>query len=336
MTHIDDIWDRLRTDGDLSGGYVRLRVPTVTACALYAARNVDSGASALMMEVATASLPGNAELPRSTGFEVSASVVVPGRNGRTRLILDLLDPRYGDVFRSLCADLTDRMTTAADEPAAAQLLVSRLARWQSFLRDHGPEGLSLEARRGLAGELLLLRDELLPRMGNAAVRSWMGWSRANHDFQLDGASIEVKTTAANTPHSFRVSNAGQLDNSSTPILYLCLTAVSESENNGETLPEIVEVVLTLLGTAAQDEFNDRLLQTGFIPAHFPLYTTPRYGLRWRTFYEVVEGFPRLTETDLPGGVEDVKYAVAVSACAPFKIEAPAVFNRLTTSTERSA
>lgn len=329
MIQIDDVWDRLRTQGDLNGGYVRLRIPTVTACALYASKNVDSGASALVLEVATISLPGDMDLPRSTGFAVSATVLTPGRGGRTRLILELLDSRYGDVFRSLCADLTDRMAAVADEPAAVRLLVSRLARWQSFLRDHGPEGLSLQARRGLVGELCFLRDELLPRMGESGAECWMGWSGANHDFQLPRSSIEIKATVANTPHSFRVSNVGQLDDTSTPALHLCLTAISESENSGETLPEIVESVRQALGTQPADEFDDRLLQTGLIPAHFHLYSSLRYTIRWRHLYRVSEGFPRLLGSSLPSGVEDVEYAVAVAACAPFATDLASTLDGIT-------
>ena len=333
MTRIEEIWDQLQTQGDLNSGYVRLRIPTVTACALYAARNVHSAAAALVLEVATASLPGDMDLPRSTGFEVSASVLTPGRGGRTRLILELLDQRYADVFRSLCSDLADRLAIAAEEPAAARLLVSRLVRWQSFLRDHGPEGLSMQARRGLAGEICFLRDELLPRTGQAGAESWMGWSGANHDFQLPGSSIEIKTTAANTPHSFRVSNVGQLDDTSTPALHLCLTAINESENSGETLPEIVEAVRSVLGTQQRDKFDDRLLQTGLIPAQFHLYSAPRYTIRWRTLYQVMEGFPRLLASSLPSGVEDVEYAVAVAACAPFRTDLAATLDRVTRITE---
>lgn len=329
MIQVDDIWDGLRTHGDLNGGFVRLRIPTVTACSLYAAKDVDSGAPALVLEVATPSLPGGMDLPRSTGFEVSAAVISPGRGGRTRLILELLDSRYGDVFRSLCADLTERLAVAADEPAAVRLLVSRLVRWQSFLRDHGPEGMSLQARRGLAGELCFLRDELLPRIGEAGAQGWMGWSGANHDFQLHGSSIEIKTTVANTPHSFRVSNVGQLDDTSTPALHLCLTAISESENNGETLPEIVEAVRQILGTQAGDEFDDRLLQAGLIPAHYPLYATPRYSIRWRTLYRVADGFPRLRASSLPSGVEGVEYAVSVAACVPFAVDLAETLNSIT-------
>jgi hypothetical protein len=326
---VDEIWDRLRTQGDLNGGYVRLRIPTVTACALYASKNVDSGASALVLEVATSSLPGDMDLPRSTGFVVSAAVLSPGRGGRTRLILELADARYGDVFRSLCADLADRMAAATEESAAVRVLVSRLARWQSFLRAHGPEGLSLQVRRGLAGELCFLRDELLPRIGEAGAESWMGWSGANHDFQLPGSSIEIKTTVANTPHSFRVSNVGQLDDTSTPALHLCLTAINESENSGETLPEIVESVRQLLGAHAADELDDRLLQTGLIPAHFHLYAVPRYGIRWRTLYRVVDGFPRLLASALPLGVEDLEYAVSVAACAPFVVDLRSTLDSIT-------
>jgi hypothetical protein len=328
VSSLADIWSRLVLEGETTVGYVRLRVPLVGACAVYAARSIGSSLEALVVEVATASLPGDVELPRSAGFEVIPTVIDPGRGGRIRIVLALRDARYVDVFRALCEDLVHRMASVTQEADAVRVLTLQLARWQAFLRAAGMEGLSLERRRGLAGELTFLRDELLPRMGDLAVKGWMGWAAANHDFQLPGGSVEVKTTAANTPHAFRVSNVGQLDDRTTTALYVCLTRVDESQNSGESLREVVESLRDRLHPSVAVALEDRLAQVGFVMAAGSMYAFPRYNVRGRQMFHVLPGFPRITADDLPLGVETVEYSVAIAACKPFLSDLDAILTSL--------
>ncbi|HEX2207517.1 MAG TPA: PD-(D/E)XK motif protein, partial [Longimicrobium sp.] len=109
----------------------------------------------------------------------------------------------------------------------------------------------------------------------------------------------------------------------------CLTGISESENAGEALLEIVKSVREALSADIREDFDDRLLQTGLIPAHYQLYSAPRYVIRWRTLYRIEEGFPRLLASSLPPGVEDVTYAVAVAACTPFTVPLTATLDSIT-------
>jgi hypothetical protein len=317
VSNVADIWSKLVRQGETAMGYVRLRVRRVEACAVYAARSIESGLEALVIEVSTSALPGDVELPRSAGFDVIPSPIDPGRQGRTRIVIALTDARYADVFRALCEDLIHRMALATEESDAVRVLTLQLARWQAFLRAVGMEGMSLEARRGLAGELAFLRDELLPRMGDPAVHGWTGWAAANHDFQLPGGSVEVKTTAANTPHAFRVSNVGQLDHRTTPALYVCLTRIDESQISGESLLEIVESLRDRLQPSAVAILEDGLAQVGLVVAAGSMYALPKYTIRGRQTFHVREGFPRITADDLLAGVEKVEYSVAIAACQPF-------------------
>jgi hypothetical protein len=320
MSTLEATWEQLVREKKLAGGYVRLRIPEIAGCAFYAARRVHDGLEALIVEIRTDALPGDVELPQSKGFRVVPSVLEPGRAGRTRLVLELVDPRYSDVFRSLADDLVRRIALAPDDPAAVRVLVAQLSKWQAFLRVAGSEGLSVEAQRGLVGELTLLRDCLLDRFGDAAVACWTGSAATNHDFQLPGGHLEVKSTVASTPHIFHVSNAGQLDSSSCGELFLCLTGLAESQTIGESLSEIAGSVRSRLGNVALADFDDKLLPLGIIPGDGRQYSAPRYGVRSRTLYQVRAGFPRLIPTALPAGVEDVSYTVVVAACEPFRVD----------------
>ena len=316
----ETIWDRLQVHGEAEGQFIRLRFAGITACAVYAARRTTDGHEAVVLEVAKHSLPPSGQYPDSRGFSISAIPLREGRSGGTRLVLSLQDVRYRDVFLALSSDLFRVLGQAGDEHHAVELFISRLSRWQAFLRRHGPEGLSLEARRGLMGELLTLRDILLPDIGPTCVGAWTGPSRASHDYELPGGSLEVKTTTAATPSEFRVSNVLQLDDAHTKSLFLILVLVQEHESAGETLPEVVESLREDLSGEALDQFEDRLVDAGFLQGHLYLYQSPRYSLRSIRPFRVVEGFPRIVESTVPSGVTAVSYDVAVGACLAFSCE----------------
>lgn len=324
MTGIDlaVLWERLDLAGEQGEGYVRLRVPSVRACAAYAARRISSGIEALIIEVSSEAVHGSPVYPQSAGFEVRADAIEAGRTGRTRIILSLTDERYRDIFRVLCEDVVRKMEEVGSETDAVRVFVSRLMRWQAFVRKHGVEVLSLEARRGLYGELRFLRDFLLDRIEDvAAVSAWRGCYGADHDFQLGHGHVEVKTTSANTPHAFHVSNVGQLDDNGIPSLFLHLVTLEEGETSGESLPELVEYLRQKLDPGVAEQLEVSLEEAGFLNVHREQYALPKYTLRAQRFFKVASGFPRLCEEMLPPGVENVRYMVAVAACTPYELMA---------------
>ena len=191
MTGLAEAWDRLETLGHGLGDYVRLRLRAVSACPTYAARRLSDGSVALILEIDKCVLSELPDLPAGKGFELSISTLSTGRSGRTRLIFALSDPEYLDVFSSLADDIVATLVGAKDETDAVAQLVDRLRTWQEFLRRFGSQGMSREARRGLYGELVFLRDCLLKVFSvTEAVMAWTGPRRAPHDFQTPNGSVE--------------------------------------------------------------------------------------------------------------------------------------------------
>jgi hypothetical protein len=318
MSSLADTWERLSASGTMSDALVRLRLSDVPGCDTYAARQVSDGLEALVLEVATAAIPAQAEFPDARGLAVEMRVLEPGRAGRTRIILTPSEQRYRDVFRSLAEDVVSTVQQAPNEALAVEALVARLSRWQAFLRRHGPDSLSLESRRGLFGELHLLRHDLIPRCGAvAAVESWKGTSGASHDFQFATACVEVKTTSARTPHSFHVANIKQLDAPGQGPLLVYFVVLEESAAGDVALTELIDSLRTELGEPAIYAFEDRLVEAGYLEDRRDDYASPRYSVRHQRCFEVREGFPRLQEAQIPVGVEGVTYEVAVAAALPF-------------------
>jgi hypothetical protein len=327
---VASIWKELKPRHGEGDGFVRLRIPGVSSCATYAGRRILDGQEALILEFSTKSLSSHDPTPRAAGFEVYSHPITPGRTGTTRLLLVLQDSQFRDVFYALADDVVRTIARVATEPEALRAFSDRLHRWQAFLRRHGGGGLTLERRRGLFGELLFLRDEILPRVGeHRAVSSWKGSGGAHHDFQLRSGSVEVKTTAAASPHAFHVSNILQVEPAGDAPLGVVLVMLEETEGGSESLPDLIASIRGVLSTGPLELFNTALVDSGYLDVQEDEYQTPRYNRRQVRSFEVREGFPRLSSGALPNGVEDVRYSVALAACSPFECKLGELLAKIT-------
>ncbi|MFC1574858.1 PD-(D/E)XK motif protein [Gemmatimonadota bacterium] len=244
-----------------------------------------------------------------------------GPGGKTRIHLQLSDTRYREVFRALCSNACEVTQRAASEKEAVSAFHQRLRHWQSFLQRHGPEGLSEQERCGLFGELLILRDLILPVIeAGTAVAGWRGCKRAAQDFQYPNRAIEVKTTRAAIPDRVSVSSVQQLDEEGMQHLFLTVVHVNENETAGETLPELVSSLRSAVSDSARDLLDSGLGEVGYSDAHAELYARTKYLCRELLHFEVSEGFPRLSRGQIPDGVKGVRYEISIDSCRPFKVD----------------
>lgn len=115
---------------------------------------------------------------------------------------------------------------------------------------------------GLIGELAVLRQLVLPRIRQPGslmrcLEFWQGWQDGGRDFRIGGHSIEVKTTrVASSIHEFsglhqlepQVLPSAQLEN-----LHLLSIGLAPSTSAGESLPALVESIVSILRTATGGE-----------------------------------------------------------------------------------
>jgi hypothetical protein len=189
VTKLQDIWKQLTNKGQMSEGYVRLRIPNVASCSAYAARNLSSRGAALMFELNTEHLPIGMSFPAGAGFDITATAFMPGRTGRTRITLESFDETYADVFQSLAEDVIDYIANAKTEREAIQILIRRVAKWQAFLKMFGNKGLSLEHRRGLWGEMLSLQW----------LAGVIGWDRAVSTWRTTTFNVVARQSRSKRP-----------------------------------------------------------------------------------------------------------------------------------------
>ncbi|MEU0939936.1 PD-(D/E)XK motif protein [Embleya sp. NPDC005971] len=254
---------------------------------------------------------------------LAAGLTCRCRDGSLEIVAQPTTDRH--MFCVLLADLLDHLRWAPYRAATA--LVTRLTAWQAMLGRAPRDGLGREESIGLLGELLVLRDVVLPLRGPAATHAWTGPSGAAQDFRADDWALEVKSVSVNTLRC-TINGADQLDRFGLRELALVYQVLSR-DDVGVTLGALVEEVRAhpLLG-ADRLLLDNLLLQAGWMDAHSERYKRDRYRLSRRYCYRVGDDFPVLAPTDLPHGVLNVSYSIDLSTCAHALVGEPAMGNIL--------
>jgi hypothetical protein len=233
------------------------------------------------------------------------------------LELSLTDPGSADMFDALLEDLIAAIPAGAPRREAMSALLARLARWQRFLRASAAP-LGKEAQHGLYGELWFLLHHLAPSHGPLAVAGWTGPDRELQDFQLGDVAVEVKTCVGQQAQAMRISSERQLDVPPGVRLYLFHISVDVRRGSKDTLVALVDQVrATFRGSSGADALEDRLAASGYSDVDARHYAQTDYAVREHNLFRVRDGFPRITERDIPDGVGEVAYSLAVAVCRPF-------------------
>jgi hypothetical protein len=334
MMTIEQIWQEMEAEGSSAWRIRHARKDATHP--LVVALEPQHGGRAILVQVPGIVLPPRREWPDCRGLEwVTVSLDAVSYWG-----VRLRDATCSDVFTALAQDLDSRLALTLTTEQAAGALFGRLKLWQQFLKVCR-EGMSLEARRGLWGELHFLHACLIPALGaSSAVTGWKAGTASHQDFQFQHAAVEVKTTAAKQPQAVRITSERQLDETGVGILFLNVVVVDEREVEmaagvpGQSLPALVSALRLELASdpSTLALFNDSLFHRGWLDEHAPRYESHRLTLREEIGFRVQAGFPRLVEAHLPEGVGDVNYALSLSACKPFQVAADEMLAALAEST----
>jgi len=266
--------------------------------------------------------PGSTDqsLPRLSGIDCHLELLA---GSRARLVLLLHHAADFRNFALMCTGLMLATDGMAPTNSGAGMLktLEELHRWQEMLRRTRERLLSTSERIGLLGELLFLRDVVVPRTGYpVGLRSWNGPGGHEQDFVIGSTIFEVKTQVVTADRKIRISSEDQLD----PVqgrIFICNQGIAPappSAANGRTLKSLaVEVreAAAAAGGGAPDLLEIALLEAGYEDRLE--YDEESWILVDRALFEVNGDFPRIERRDLRAGVEMVKYSIRVSDCIPF-------------------
>lgn len=280
---------------------------------------LEAGMPGLMLKLPSLPQPVP-RLPKLKNLVVSFRPVAGG----SAFVIGLKERSQAEIFETLCRDVVAAGEAGEDRDDALSRAIRRTRRWHHLLRGGRPGGLSVEEQRGLVGELAFLR-ELVKGLGpETAIEAWIGPMGSAKDFELIGSCIEVKARRIAAKPFVTISSADQLADVEGSRLFLRVANVASAIlPEGHDLHDHVRMSAELFEEAgdAYDAWEDALFSTGYDPANE--YDGRRWQLGSTTNYEIVEGFPRIA-SPLPAGIEGVRYALSLDACASFECEADLV------------
>jgi hypothetical protein len=264
------------------------------------------------------------DLPDLAGIQVFCTS--PDRTlGTKRLVLMLNHQANWEIFLALCEDLIRSTRDEAHREGTAQTIIRQLRRWQELLKRVSSGTLSEEQIRGLIGELVFIRDHLVPVFGAAAAISfWQGPEGLPQDFSVNDAAVEVKSHLSTAKAEIHISSAEQLSTVLQELyLFVLSLGVSVSENSSAVnLPQLVDTIAAQLESQprAGERFRTLLLSSGYL--ELDLYKDFNYIVTTHQMYQVRDGFPRIRIEDVVTGVSGISYSISLHSLAGFEKHPP--------------
>lgn len=320
------IWNSINSESDTTSVKTQIarKIPSNGVFQVFLATDFKKGIRLLYIKLDSDHDIITENLPRFRGLEISLTVTsIGGLQNQEFIKFTQSIPNTENIFESVISDICENVVHLQNKKNLPAALTKVLNEWKVFFEKQQNEILSISSQKGLVGELHFLRDYLFQKYSfTESLFYWTGSDKTNHDFQIKNIAVEVKTTSSKQHKKFVISSERQLDSTGLEHLYLSLFALNLHSNMPErTLPELIGEIYTQLqeDPFATFQFQIKLAKYGYNEIHAEKYTTG-FSLFEMRFFEVVEGFPRLLQGNLPDGVGDLKYSIVVSSCTPYEIK----------------
>lgn len=235
------------------------------------------------------------------------------------MLITLLDETFANILNDLINNLIIRFSEIKNINESLDTLSAWLIEYQSFFTQT-KKPLSETSQRGLIGELLFLRDYVLPHKSSVeTLHSWRGHDRKYHDFSFDHGNVEVKTTISKEPKKVTISNEKQLDDAGLENLYLSVFILKEAAN-GRSLPEYIDEIrqIFMQDTTSANLFELYLTHAKYQESDRENYIAYKISEEKMILYRVHDGFPRIIHPE--NGIGDIIYSITLSACHEYLVE----------------
>lgn len=232
------------------------------------------------------------------------------------LRLSLENNDFLEIFCIFCQDLLDSVKVTNDDETAYHTLRSRYYSWRQLFRSDNARLTETEIM-GLIGELLFLKDYMIPERGiDVALESWMGPEKTHKDFSDQQDWFEVKTISFGK-ESVRISSIEQLDSDIDGTLVVYELEKMSPSFEGIKINQLVNGILALLVNAHQREtFMAKLQLFGFSFSNENDNLV--YALKNLCKYKVdTKDFPRLHRYLLPDAITRAQYELLLTKIEPF-------------------
>ena len=223
-----------------------------------------------------------------------------------------------EYFCTFCQDLLDSVKVTNDDEAAYHTLRSRYYSWRQLFRPDNAH-LTESEIMGLIGELLFLKDDMIPEKGiDIALESWMGPEKRHKDFSYQNEWFEVKTISFGK-ESVRISSIEQLDSDLDGKLVIYELEKMSPSFDGIRLNQLVNSIIAILENSSQREtFMAKLQLYGFDFSNENDNLV--FAVRSIHTYKVdTQRFPRLHRSSIPDAITRAQYEILLTEIEQFKL-----------------
>ncbi len=221
-----------------------------------------------------------------------------------------------EYFCTFCQDLLDSVKEKTEDEIAYKTLCERYVAWKKLFKPHSAK-LTDHEILGLMGELLFLKEQMIPQWGDVkAIDSWVGPEKTHKDFSIDDVWYEIKTINSGKD-TVQISSLEQLDGGGEGYLAVyCLEKMSASFS-GIKLNSLVGSIMSTLSPMLRESFISKLSLYDF--DFSPEYDNFVYSKVGFSMYTIKETFPRLKRSDIPPSISKVQYEISLSEISEFKL-----------------
>lgn len=249
-------------------------------------------------------------------LEVGAGVLSDASGSGAYLIITCLEPALERAFADLVLAVLSRIETG--EPAL-DALKDTVVELRALFGDHPDLEVSDECIRGLAAELIVLRD--LTHRSPRAPEIWFGPNRDRHDFRGGVHAIEVKSSLRVTSR-VTISSLDQLSTPEDGTLELWRVVVERTVNGPISISRLVADIEA--ASVATPILRKRLAEMGCPDPTSPAWNSASFNQVCVEGYAVSDGFPRITPGSFtgataPAGIGAVRYEVDLGQAEPWRL-----------------
>jgi len=247
-----------------------------------------------------------------------------------------LEVYSGDKYRLCCTltdsedrDIRDKFSIVSKDVAyhCSQFhgevlfikVQERIKSWGNFLKPT-QAGLLHSELVGFWGEFYTVSEILMGWIpAPDLVRFWVGPDGKKQDITLNSLAIEVKTSVSGDPRTINISSLEQLD-SVTPSLYLLhIIANPSDQDHGVSLRMLFLNCIRVLSQDASAKTLFLHKVSGLYGRATDAQLDECFSVASLSLYDVKEGFPMLTSSEVGNGIAGAQYQIYTSAINQFDV-----------------
>ncbi len=238
------------------------------------------------------------------------------------LSFSLVEDSYRDMFVLFCEDIVSSSACIANKEKATRFVGRRYKEWREMLANAQGNLLSPEEIKGLLGEMYFLKEYLCVQFGpEKAALSWTGPRRLPQDYIIDDTWYEVKTISSSRTE-VGISSIEQLDCAKQgELVVIRADKTSVTNTSAVNLNALYYALLAMLpDDESKEQFSTMLLRYGYYPRHEYEGEEYTFEIKAVVRYAVSTDFPCIRRANIPEGIMEVKYSLALAAIDLFRKE----------------